>query len=626
MKKLSILFVMALVSLNGMAQKQTLDIFKTVPLPPMDGITLIVINQPEFDVYNKPNGKKRLYNFGGPGETIKLGGASIFGVKMHPTGWAYVLSASESGFVSPKVFHKAKLTPFKDWMFNTAEAVAKSPSEETWRIAKHKETGLALKESGYTADGNTRTLEIGRIKDDCLFVGLYRESVKIIYQENAPVVKVTTKQGDPFPYKEIIYGKKNSVKTNRGIRLDLSTLPVEALNNIFLPIDENAGEYGTPGQYRAVVKDWKDIEYSQWDGIDYYKGSINAELMSAPFVNEQAAINAFKATAPTNQTGTSTVATASKQRSHMEFLGLEMGGNPAQFIQALRQKGFKDGSGFSQDKTQVFLSGMVYGMQSEICVYTEGNRVNSVSVINMVNTKTAAVNRCNRLKKEISALYGGKWTTPYDGAAELTLPYGKVKYEYGMFDSGVYELSMFIIDTGTSAPAPQQTNGDDMLTIIDNQISTAKKKVQENPTAESYYELANILYLKYTKINNDSEKKNILTEIDNIYKIIIDKYPNTSAIAVIGRASIINIFNPDIKQGVAKPLYEKYLQMIEPKIKNKTYNDEEKNGYLAACLYMYRYYSELSNFKQVKYYLKKYDAVDPGNENIRKMLELLKDY
>ena len=66
--------------------------------------------------------------------------------------------------------------------------------------------------------------------------------------------------------------------------------------------------------------------------------------------------------------------------------------------------------------------------------------------------------------------------------------------------------------------------------------------------------------------------------------------------------------------------------MIEPKIKNKTYNDEEKNGYLAACWYMYKYYLELSNFKQVKNYLKKYDAFDPGNENIRKMIEIVKDY
>ena len=50
------------------------------------------------------------------------------------------------------------------------------------------------------------------------------------------------------------------------------------------------------GEYREIVKDWKDIEYSQWDGIDYYNDAVNAELMSAPFVNEQTAINSFKAT------------------------------------------------------------------------------------------------------------------------------------------------------------------------------------------------------------------------------------------------------------------------------------------------------------------------------------------
>lgn len=328
---------------------------------------------------------------------------------------------------------------------------------------------------------------------------------------------------------------------------------------------------------------------------------------------------------PAGNTGTNKpMSTAApQQRSHMEFLGLEMGGDAATFIKALRQKGFKDGSGFSQDKTQIFLSGMVWGMKSEICVYTEGNRVQSVSIIDMVNTKAAAISRCNRYKKEINAVYGaGKWTIPYEGAAERTFPYGKVKYSYGMFDSGVYELAMYIIDEGKSAPAPQQTATND----IDNQIAAARKKVQDNPSAESYYELANILYLKYTKINDDSEKKKILSEIDNTYMVIIDKYPNASAAAVLGHASVVNLFFPDIKQGAAKLLYEKYLQMIEPKIKNKTYNEEEKNGYLATCMYLFRYYSEQSDFKQVKNYLLKYDAVSPGNENIKKMLELVKDY
>ena len=202
--------------------------------------------------------------------------------------------------------------------------------------------------------------------------------------------------------------------------MNLETIPEEVLAKIFLPASEYLGEY------REIVKDWKSIEYNQWDGIDYYNDAVNAELMSAPYVK------------------------ITKQRTHMEFLGIEMGGDPAQFIQALRQKGFKDGSGFSQNNKQVFLNGMVYGMQSDVCVYTENNRVSSVSIINTVNGKTAAINRCNRFKKEMTATYGtgAKWKTLYEGAAELKLPYGTAKYQYGMFDSGVYELSMYIIDEG----------------------------------------------------------------------------------------------------------------------------------------------------------------------------------
>ena len=597
MKKVTLIALMALISIGCQAQ-QTLDVYKNVPLPPMDGITLITVNKAKFNIYAKPNGKRRAQPWGAPGELITNDGPSLFGAKMHPSGWAYIFEGSESGFASPKDFHKSKLTPFEPWMFNTAEAAFNDGHNIiTWRIGINKPTGLALKIWGQ--EKSKQLFGIGRIKDNSLVVILHSVYINPKYQEAQSTIKVNQKKDESDNvYFEVIYGKNNAVNTNRGIRLNLETIPEEVLAKIFLPASEYLGEY------REIVKDWKSIEYNQWDGIDYYNDAVNAELMSAPYVK------------------------ITKQRTHMEFLGIEMGGDPAQFIQALRQKGFKDGSGFSQNNKQVFLNGMVYGMQSDVCVYTENNRVNSVSIINMVNSKTAAINRCNRFKKEMATTYGtgAKWKTIYEGAAELKLPYGTAKYQYGMFDSGVYELSMYIIDTNETAPASQQNNETDMMTVINNQISAAKKKVQEAPTSENYYQLANILYHKFTKINDDSEKKNILIEIDNIYKTIIDKYPNTSATAVVGRATIVNIFNPDIKQGVAKPLYEKYLQMIEPKIKNKTYNDEEKNGYLAACWYMYKYYLELSNFKQVKNYLKKYDAVDPGNENIRKMLEIVKDY
>ena len=585
MKKLSILFVMAIVSLNGMAQKQTLDIYKTVPLPPMDGITLVTVKKATFNIYEKPNGKRRAEEWGAPGEFIKNEGPSLFGAKMHPTGWAYIFSGSESGFASPKDFQKANLTPFKEWMFNTAEASFNDGHFiNTWRIGVNKATGLGLKIWGI--EKSRQHLGIGRVKDNALVVILNTILIEPKYQESQTSINIIQKKDESDNvYYEVIYGKNNSIKTNRGIRLNLETIPEAILAKLFLPVNEGFGEY------REIVKDWKDIEYSQWDGIDYYNDAVNAELMSAPFVNEQAAINAFKATAPANQTGSSSAAPSTKQRTHMEFLGLEMGGNPAKFIQELRQKGFKNGSGFSQDKTQVFLSGMVYGMQSEICVYTEGNRVNSVSVINMVDTKTAAVNRCNRFKKEISALYGGKWTTPYDGAAELTLPYGKVKYEYGMFDSGVYELSMFIIDTGTSAPAPQQTQDQSSYNSTNDLFNFCNQLARIKDVNKTEQEL---ITKGYSKLSDDGDDIKYISS-DNKQKITVCRKEKRGADV---KYISINIDNTTIQDATNK------LAQIGYQMNGKELNKKTTSG---TKVYYYDLYRFVNQTTKVVITVFKYD-------------------
>ncbi|MBQ9232207.1 MAG: hypothetical protein IJ190_13665 [Prevotella sp.] len=139
-----------------------------------------------------------------------------------------------------------------------------------------------------------------------------------------------------------------------------------------------------------------------------------------------------------------------QEDKHMEFLGLQLGGEPKPFIEALRQRGFTKGSGSSEDNDLVFLKGRVNGVMQEISINTEGNRVNTVSFGNMVESEEAAINLCNRFKEEMTALYGGKWEKLYDGAEEMKLPYGSVGYTYGMFDSGDYEVGMTIKDTGTS--------------------------------------------------------------------------------------------------------------------------------------------------------------------------------
>lgn len=139
-----------------------------------------------------------------------------------------------------------------------------------------------------------------------------------------------------------------------------------------------------------------------------------------------------------------------QEGKHMEFLGLKLGGDPKPFIEALRQKGFSDGWGSSDDNYMVFLRGMIYGETSEVSINTKGNRVNTVSFGYMVESETEAINLCNRFKEEMTAIYGEKWKKLYDGAEEMKLPYGSVDYSYGMFDSGDYEVSMAIKDTGTN--------------------------------------------------------------------------------------------------------------------------------------------------------------------------------
>lgn len=138
-----------------------------------------------------------------------------------------------------------------------------------------------------------------------------------------------------------------------------------------------------------------------------------------------------------------------QEDKHMEFLGLQLGGDPKPFIEALRQNGFSDGWGSSDDGYMVFLRGIIYGNMSEISIDTKGNRVNSVSFGYMVESETEAINLCNRFKEEMTAQYGGKWKKLYDEAEEMKLPYGSVDYSYGMFDSGDYEVGMTIKDTGT---------------------------------------------------------------------------------------------------------------------------------------------------------------------------------
>lgn len=152
----------------------------------------------------------------------------------------------------------------------------------------------------------------------------------------------------------------------------------------------------------------------------------------------------------TNNSEDSTASVSPVKEDHMFFIDLEMGGNPEQFISTLRQRGFTDGSGFSDDKNMVFLKGEVYGEMAELSIDTSDGKVNSVIVTNDLDafySMKQAAKRCQDLMDKLTKRYDVEWETICDGYYELKLPYGKVSCSYASGCASGYEVVLTIVDS-----------------------------------------------------------------------------------------------------------------------------------------------------------------------------------
>lgn len=155
-------------------------------------------------------------------------------------------------------------------------------------------------------------------------------------------------------------------------------------------------------------------------------------------------------TSVNNNSEDSIASAPSAKEDHMFFMDLEMGGNPEQFIATLRQRGFTDGSGYSDDKNMVFLKGEVYGEKAELTIDTNGGKVNSVVVTNDLDADYSmkqASQRSKALMDKLAEQYNAEWETVCEGYYELKLPYGKASCSYASGCAAGYEVVLNIVDS-----------------------------------------------------------------------------------------------------------------------------------------------------------------------------------
>ena len=106
---------------------------------------------------------------------------------------------------------------------------------------------------------------------------------------------------------------------------------------------------------------------------------------------------------------------------------------------------------------------------------------------------------------------------------------------------------------------------------------------------------------------------------DKAYADMAVDMPNNEDYVSYQRAHIHHMINGDIKKGAAKPFYEKYVELLEP----RTDRSSAENTTLAeAYNYLAVYYIQNDNIPRAKEYATKLQAIQPDNDTAKQILAL----
>ena len=142
---------------------------------------------------------------------------------------------------------------------------------------------------------------------------------------------------------------------------------------------------------------------------------------------------------------------------------------------------------------------------------------------------------------------------------------------------------------------------------------------QEKPTANDIAGLAT-LHMQHGSTLQDAEaKKAAFIEADAVYADLANKYENAVEYANFMRARVNAQMDPDSKLGLAKPYYEKLIELIEPRAEKDA---TERARIIESYRYMIAYNFIVKEDKEAaKAFATKLQAIDPENEIAKQILE-----
>ncbi len=146
-------------------------------------------------------------------------------------------------------------------------------------------------------------------------------------------------------------------------------------------------------------------------------------------------------------------------------------------------------------------------------------------------------------------------------------------------------------------------------------------KFVKQPAATDIAGLAQ-LYTQYANTLEGDARKETFKKAEAVYDDMETKFPNAIEYTTFMKARLNSYMDPETKEGLAKPFYEKLAGMIEPKAEK----DQADKARLVESYRYLGYYTLLQNDKDgADVYWKKILEIDPNNDIAKKALGLTND-
>ena len=141
-------------------------------------------------------------------------------------------------------------------------------------------------------------------------------------------------------------------------------------------------------------------------------------------------------------------------------------------------------------------------------------------------------------------------------------------------------------------------------------------------TASDYSTLAE-MYYKHAADLQDAEQMAAIKQADDIYKDLQERFANNQDVVayVLNRRGTLNaIMDPDSKQGLAKPVFEQLMKLLEAK---ESRTDVDNKRLITCYRYMLSYSLLVQDDKAgAKSWAEKILAIDPENEQAKQVMAL----